>query len=359
MDLRIGSDAKEMEKTFVPYLQNGLGNLELLAKEVTEGFLTGLHKSPFHGFSVEFAEHRPYNTGEDTRHVDWRLYARTDRLFTKKYSEETNMRCHLLLDMSSSMFFPPVAESPGGFNKLRFAIGAAASLGYLLYRQRDALSLNAFSDELQFASDCRSGGTHWHYLMDRLSYWYEQAAHPVYRRTTDIVPVLHLLAEKLHKRSMVVIFSDMFDRALEEEDAAASDAAASGGPAAVDGASGTLGNASHGVGPHADPSALKAALQHLRYRQHEVLLFHVRSRAKETELQYENRPYRFVDMETGDEIRLNPHHIREAYAERMACRQEALQRLCERYAIDYIPAYIEDGFVPVLQSYLSKRKIKR
>lgn len=311
-----------METTFVPYLQNGLGNLELLAKEVVEGFLTGLHKSPFHGFSVEFAEHRPYNAGEDTRHVDWRLYARTDRLFTKKYSEETNMRCHLLLDMSSSMFFPSVAESPGGFNKLRFSIGAAASLGYLLQKQRDALSLNVFSDDLTFASDCKSGVVHWHYLMDRLSYWYGEAEKPVYRRTTDMVPVLHLLAEKMHKRSMVVVFSDMFDRMDEAE-------------------------------------ALTAALQHLRYRQHEVLLFHVQSREKEAELQYENRPYRFVDMETGEEVRVNPHYIQEDYAKRQAERRAMLQRLCERCKTDYIPAYIEDGFVPVLQSYLSRRKIKR
>ncbi len=308
-----------MEKTFIPYLQNGLGNLELLAKSVVEGFLTGLHQSPFHGFSVEFAEHRPYNTGEDTRHVDWRLYARTDRLFTKKYSEETNMRCHLLLDRSSSMFFPPVDTVPEGVNKLRFAIGAAASLSYLLYKQRDAISLNAFSDELTFASECKSGAVHWHYLMDRLSYWYGQAGEPVYRQTTDIIPVLHLLAEKMHKRSMVVVFSDMFDRTAD------------------------------------DPAGLTAALQHLRYRQHEVLLFHVQSREKEAELRYENRPYRFVDMETGQEVRVNPHHIREAYVERQAERQTALRRLCERCRTEYIPAYIEDGFVPVLQSFLSKR----
>lgn len=308
-----------MENTFIPYMQNGLGNLELLAKAVVEGFLTGLHQSPFHGFSVEFAEHRPYNTGEDTRHVDWRLYARTDRLFTKKYSEETNMRCHLLIDRSSSMFFPPIDTVAGGVNKLRFAIGAAASLSYLLYKQRDAISLNAFSDELTFASECKSGAVHWHYLMDRLSYWYGQAGQPVYRQTTDIVPVLHLLAEKMHKRSMVVIFSDMFDRAAD------------------------------------DTANLTAALQHLRYRQHEVLLFHVQSREKEAELQYGNRPYRFVDMETGEEVRVNPHHIRETYVVRRAERQAALRRLCERCRTEYIPACIEDGFVPVLQSFLSKR----
>ncbi|MDE7150325.1 MAG: DUF58 domain-containing protein [Bacteroidales bacterium] len=331
-----------METEFVSYFQNGLGNLELLAKGVTEGFLTGLHKSPFHGFSVEFAEHRPYNTGEDTRHVDWRLYARTDRLFMKKYSEETNMRCHLLLDRSSSMFFPSVAESPGGFNKLRFAIGAAASLGYLLYKQRDALSLNAFSDELTFASECKSGAVHWHYLMDRLSYWYEQAEQPAGgRRATDIVPVLHLLAEKMHKRSMVVVFSDMFDRTLEAMASADGDGALD-----MEAADRSL-------------AELREALQHLRYRQHEVLLFHVQSRGKEAELQYGNRPYRFVDMETGEEVRVNPHYIREAYVERLTRRQDALKRLCESCRTDYIPAYIEDGFVPVLQSYLSKRKIKR
>lgn len=326
-----------METTLVPQVQDGIGHLEFLAKSVVEGFLTGLHKSPFHGFSVEFAEHRPYNTGEDTRHVDWRLYARTDRLFTKKYSEETNMRCHLLMDVSPSMFFPPVKEAPDGLNKLRFAAGAAASLSYLLYKQRDAISLNTFSDEVTFMSDCKSGGYHWHYIMERLSYWYEAADKPAARRTTDLTAALHLLAEKMPKRSMVVIFSDMFDSKMAFD---AADGENAGATAAA-------------------PQALLAALQHLRYRQHEVLLFHVQSRDKEVRLQYENRPYRFVDMETGEEVRLNPHHIREAYTADSANRQTALRRLCERYAIDYIPAFIEEGFVPVLQAYLGGRRVKR
>ncbi len=332
-----------------PCLQQPLGRLELLAKEVVEGFLTGLHKSPFHGFSVEFAEHRPYNTGEDTRHIDWRLYARTDRLFVKKYSEETNMRCHFLLDMSSSMYFPLKEDASGGLNKLRFSLAAAASLGYLLYRQRDAVSVSTFADELMFTSDCKSGATHWHYLLDRLSYWYEQAETPPLpsHRGTHIAEVLHLLAEKLHKRSMVVLLSDMFDETMNGEAAAGS---ATGAP---------VGPATAAVGSAAGMAPLTEALQHLRYRQHEVLLFHVQSREKEINLQYENRPHRFVDVETGKEVRLNPYHIQADYLRRQTEWQTQFEHLCQHNKIEYIPAFIEDGLVPVLQACLSKRRVRR
>ncbi len=334
--------SREMGAPFVSDFQDGIGNLAFLAKSVVEGFLTGLHRSPFHGFSVEFSEHRPYNAGEDTRHVDWRLYARTDRLFTKKYSEETNMRCHLLIDTSSSMFFPSAEETQGGFNKLRFAVGAAASLSYLLYKQRDAISLNTFSNTVDFMSDCKSGAYHWHYVMERLSYWYDAARRPSAGQTTDLTAALHLLAEKMPKRSMVVLFSDMFDKSEADD--------------RVDGdlpATSLAGN------PVVASPALTAAFQHLRHRQHEVLLFHVQSRDKELRLQYDNRPYRFIDMETGEEVRLNPHDIREAYEERRTIRQTELRRLCERYAVDYIPAVIEDGFMPILQAYLASRHVKR
>lgn len=335
-----------------PSLQQPLGRLELLAKEVVEGFLTGLHKSPFHGFSVEFAEHRPYNTGEDTRHIDWRLYARSDRLFVKKYSEETNMRCHFLLDMSSSMYFPLKEDTSNGLNKLRFSLAVAASLGYLLHRQRDAVSVSTFAHELLFTSDCKSSAAHWHYLLDRLSYWYDKAEtleSTAPRHSTHIAQVLHLLAEKLHKRSMVVLLSDMFDGATGE---------AATGSTAADGSAGVAASSAIGSAT-SDMASLTEALQHLRYRQHEVLLFHVQSREKEINLQYENRPHRFVDVETGEEVRLNPQHIQAAYQARQTARTEALQHLCQQNHIDYVPAFIEDGLVSVLQTCLSKRRVRR
>ena len=124
------------------------GSLELLAKQVVEGFITGLHQSPFHGFSVEFAEHRLYNSGESVKHLDWKLLARTDKLFIKRYEEETNLRCHILIDSSSSMMFP--VDQP--YNKFTFSVDAAAALIFLMRKQRDAFGLSIFSDALDFYS---------------------------------------------------------------------------------------------------------------------------------------------------------------------------------------------------------------
>lgn len=310
-----------MDELFLPHVTKGVVNLELLAKQVVEGFLTGLHKSPFHGFSVEFAEHRPYNQGEDTHHIDWKLFARTDRLYTKRFTEETNLRCHILIDTSSSMYFPYKSDVP---NKLRFSVCAAAALTYLLYKQRDAVSLSTFSSDIDFASPCRSGFSHTHHLFTQLERMYEKDGEEILNKTTDIVPALHLLAEKISKRSMVIIFSDMLDgeNALEST------------------------------------NNLFQSLQHLRYRQDEVLLFNVQSRKKEEKLEYSNRPYRFVDMESGKEVKINPQHIQKTYVEAIGAWKENLKRNCEQYRIDFIPSYIEDGFNPILQTYLSKRKIK-
>ena len=181
------------------------GNLELLAKQVVEGFITGLHKSPFHGFSVEFAEHRIYNPGESTRHIDWKLYGRTDKLFTKKYEEETNLRCQLLIDCSSSMFFPK-----DGLSKFEFSVYAAASLIELLKRQRDAVGLSLFNEKLELHTQAKSSLSHHRYLYseleERLRAYAEQT-----KKATNTVQLLHDIAELTHRRSLVVIFSDLFD----------------------------------------------------------------------------------------------------------------------------------------------------
>jgi uncharacterized protein (DUF58 family) len=285
-------------------------NLEFLARQVVEGFITGLHKSPYHGFSVEFSEHRLYNTGESTRNIDWKLYARTDKLFVKRFEEETNLRCQLVLDVSGSMFFPNAANS-----KLRFSIYAAAALMQLLKRQRDAVGLSVFSNELEFSLKARSSAAHHKLMLAELERWLNA---PARNNGTRAVQALHEIAETAHPRSLIVIFSDMFE-----------------------------------PGTHAD--ALYAALQHLRYNKHEVLLFHVLDAPHELELQYENRPHVFIDMESGEELRLNPASLQQAYRQKaLAFKQELLLR-CGQYNIEFVEADISAGFNQILMPYLIKR----
>src|SRR5580698_1320282 len=186
-----------------------LANLELLARQVVEGFITGLHQSPFHGFSVEFAEHRLYNNGESVKNIDWKLLARTDKLFVKQFEEETNLRCFMLLDTSSSMNFPEK-----GINKLQFSIYAVASLMYLFKKQRDAFSLTLFSDKIDWMSQVKSTGAHLFYLYAELEKAYN---HPKINTSTNITRVLHEVAGQIHQRSLVIIFSDMLENSLEPE----------------------------------------------------------------------------------------------------------------------------------------------
>ena len=186
-----------------------LANLELLAKQVVEGFITGLHQSPFHGFSVEFAEHRLYNSGESVKNIDWKLLARTDKLFVKQFEEETNLRCYLLLDTSSSMNFPEK-----GLNKLQFSVYAIASLMYLFKKQRDAFGLCLFSDKIDWISQVKSTNTHLFYLYAELEKAYNQ---PKTNISTNITRALHQVAGQIHQRSMVIIFSDMLENSLNPE----------------------------------------------------------------------------------------------------------------------------------------------
>jgi uncharacterized protein (DUF58 family) len=282
-------------------LQN-LGRLELLAKQAVEGFITGLHKSPFHGFSVEFAEHRQYNTGEATRHMDWKLFARTEKLFTKKYEEETNLRCQILIDTSASMYFPNgVAPEGNEFNKIKFAVYAAASIIELLKRQRDAIGLSLFSDKIDLHTKASSSGAHLNY------------------KKTFVTSTLHEIAESIHRRSLVVIFSDMMDNSEQSEQ-------------------------------------LFAAMQHLRHNKHEVILFHVADGSKEIEFDFENRPYTFTDLESGEEIKVNPADIRETYLERMKNFRQSLKLRCGQNKIDFVEANINEGFNPILMQYFIKRQ---
>lgn len=286
------------------------GNIELLAKQLVEGFITGLHKSPYHGFSVEFAEHRLYNSGESTRHIDWKVYAKTDRLYTKRYEEETNLRCQLVIDNSSSMYYPQ--ENKG---KITFSIMAAAGLANLLQRQRDAVGLCTFSEDIEQQTQVKSTSSHLHKLFLILE---EMLKSQPKMHQTSVASVLHQVAEKIHKRSLVVIFSDMFENYQEKEQ-------------------------------------VFGALQHLKHNKHEVLLFHVTDHKTELDFDFEERPYEFIDMEKGERLKLQPSQIKEAYQKQMREYYHELKIKCGQAKIDLIEADINEGFDHILRSYLVKR----
>ncbi|MFN7691668.1 MAG: DUF58 domain-containing protein, partial [Bacteroidota bacterium] len=257
-----------------------LSNLEFIAKQVVEGFITGLHKSPFHGFSVEFAEHRLYNTGESTRHIDWKLYGRTEKLFIKRYEEETNLRCQIVIDTSSSMYFPEQTISgKNKGNKLSFAIYCAATFIEMLRKQRDAVGLTLFADAVDLHTPCKSSLTHQQLLYSNLERLL-QSDKPSTSKRTDAIAALHQVAENIHKRSLVIILSDMLDSSHKQ-------------------------------------SELLSALQHLKHNKHEVILFHVNDKKHELDFEFENRLYTFVDMETNEEVKLYPSQIRDQYVKSM------------------------------------------
>lgn len=294
-------------------------SLEFLAKQVVEGFITGLHKSPFHGFSVEFAEHRLYNSGESTRFIDWKLYGRTDKLFVKRFEEETNLRCRIIIDRSSSMYFPEKAKPDiNDPNKVIFSVYATAVLINLMKKQRDAIGLSTFTNKIDLHTQARSSSVHHKYLYSEL----EQLLDPGSGREqhpTDITESLHRLAEMLHKRSLVIIFSDMMDNIHRLDE-------------------------------------MFAALQHFKHYKHEVILFHVVDKKLEEDLDLDDRPYRFIDMETKEMIKLNPVEVREKYTEAFSKLRKELEVRCGRYQIDYVMADINQGFEGILLPYLFKRE---
>jgi len=295
-------------------------NLELIAKEVVEGFITGLHRSPLHGFSVEFAEHRLYNSGESTRHIDWKLFGRTGKLFVKQYEEETNLRCHLVLDTSSSMLFPYTTPGKGKAvldNKLAFSVYSAAALFYLMRRQRDGVGLTTFTDQIKFHVDPRVSSLHSEIIYGKLRELLYPGKKDLQQRT-DAVTVLHQIAEQIHKRSLVIIFSDMFSGSNHDQ--------------------------------------LFGALQHLRYNKHEVILFHVTDPQKEREFDFSNRPYRFIDLETGEEARFNPRDVKAAYRKGIDDYFHQLSIKCGQYNIDLVEADISHSFNDILWACLVKRK---
>lgn len=283
--------------------------LELKAKEIVKGFLIGQHKSPMYGYSVEFAEHKMYNPGESTRHIDWKLYARTEKLYQKKYEEETNLRCQIVIDISSSMAYPKDQE----ITKLNFSIYSAAALVHLMTMQRDGVGVTFCSDNIETYVPAKLNHSHIQYVYSMLSQCLDETSD--LNKKTDIANALHQIAEIIHQRSLVIVFSDMLD--------------------------------------HSD--VLFQALQHLRYKKHEVIVFHTLEYDTEFDFDFDNRPYQFVDMETGEVVKVNSLEYKENFQSSMKAFLSQLKEKCHQFKIDFVPVNINTSYNEVLQEYLIKR----
>ena len=291
-------------------------NLEILAKQVVEGFITGMHKSPFHGFSVEFSEHKLYNNGESTRHIDWKLFAKTEKLYTKKYEEETNLRCHIIIDNSASMHYPILKKQDiNNLNKIGFSAVAAASLGEILKRQRDAIGLSVYSDSYEYYAPEKGSDRHRKMILHQL----ENLLNAKPSSATETYQFLHEIAENIHRRSLIFLFTDMFQTTTNKE-------------------------------------ALFDALRHLKYNKHEVVLFHTYDKKHELDLNFDNSPKKFVDVETGEELNIYTENIKESYRESVQEYFNELKIKCLQYRITYVPVDVNEGFSSVLTNYIISRK---
>ncbi len=296
---------------------SGFLNFDLLAKSIVEGFISGLHKSPFHGFSAEFAEHKIYNNGESTRHIDWKLFAKTDKLYTKRYDEETNLRCHLIVDNSSSMHYPKLKNhSIDSLNKVGFSTLAAAAMMQLLKKQRDAVGLSIYSETLDYYAPEKGSERHHQMLMDNLNTTLNSAQKAVGTKTYE---VLHQIAEKLHRRSLIFLFTDMLQ-------------------------------------PDQEAEQLFEALRHLNHNKHELVLFHVYDKATEFNFKFDNTPRRFVDVETGGAVDLYPESLQANYETATARYFKDLRMKCGQYKINYVGVDIQDGFDKILTTYMVERQ---
>jgi len=296
---------------------SGFKNLELLAKQVVEGFIAGMHKSPFHGFSAEFSEHKIYNQGESTRHIDWKLFAKTDKLYTKRYDDETNLRCHLIIDNSSSMHFPKMDSfNINHLNKIAFSALASASLMHILKKQRDAIGLSIYSNTYDYYAPEKGSERHHQMLLNELN---KVVIPKELNQTTETYKYLHEIAEKIHRRSLIFLFTDMFQSSVKE-------------------------------------AKLFEALRHLKYNKHEVVLFHVIDKEKELVFDFDNKPRRFVDVETGEHINLYADTVKENYQAAVSHYFESLKLKCAQYKIKYEEADINKDFNNILTTYMIERQ---
>lgn len=293
-----------------------LQHLELLAGQIVEGFISGMHKSPFHGFSAEFAEHKVYNSGESTKHIDWKLFAKTDRLYTKRYEEETNLRCHLIIDNSSSMHYPKLKnDQPFYHSKIGFSVLASAVLMNLLKKQRDAVGLSVYSDTYEYYAPEKGSERHHRMVLNQLETILDTKKET---KKTDTITFLHQIAEKMHRRSMIILFTDMFQSDNEE--------------------------------------ALFNALQHLKHNKHKVVLFHVLDTATELNLDFDNTPRKFIDVESGEEVNIFAANVKEAYESSISKYLNRLTLVCAQNKIKYVPVSVGENFEKILTTYLVEKQ---
>jgi len=303
------------ETTTLKYLDPSfvgqLSNMELRARLIVEGFITGLHKSPYHGFSVEFAEHRPYNPGDELRHVDWKVYGKTDRHYVKQYEEETNLRHYVVLDTSSSMRY----KHSSGLSKLEYGSYLSAALHFMMAKQRDATGLIAFDEKIHTLMPPKSTQAYLRQLLARL----EAISKGVdSQNKTSAATVLNEVAERIARRSLVVIITDLFENVSEHDE-------------------------------------LLNALRHLRYKGHEVLVFHLLESETERHFKFPDVPMRFVDMETGEEMSIQPSQLRENYAEAVKGFSARFCEKCRERNIDFIELDTAEPYGTALLAYLNKR----
>lgn len=290
------------------------GNLPLLANQIVEGFISGIHKSPFHGFSAEFAEHKIYNTGESTKHIDWKLFAKTDKLYTKRYEEETNLRCHFIIDSSSSMFYPGT-KGDNQLNKMGFSIIATASIMQILKRQRDAVGLSVYNEKIDFSCNEKGSERHFNMIYNQLENLYHLKPSPT---KTKSYTFLHQIAEQLKRRSMVILFSDMFQNDDVQED-------------------------------------IFEALKHLKYNKHQIILFHVIHKEHEMDFNFDNEPKKFVDVETGEFVQLFSEQVKKEYHQAVEAYFNKIKLKCAQYKINYQQVDVQQGFEKVLRSFLAEK----
>jgi uncharacterized protein (DUF58 family) len=291
-------------------------HLELLANQVVEGFISGMHKSPFHGFSAEFAEHKVYNVGESTRHIDWKLFAKTDRLYSKRFEEETNLRCHLIIDNSSSMHYPQLKPTQNFYeSKIGFSVMASAVLMNLLKKQRDAVGLSVFSDSYEYYAPEKGSDRHHRMILNTLQNLLDK---PQVKKNTDTITYLHQIAEKIPRRSMIILFTDMFQSQEEE--------------------------------------ALFSALQHLKHNKHRVVLFHVIDRKTEHSFEFDNTPRKFIDLESGEEIAVFADTVKEEYEKGVEKYFKKLALSCAQNKIKYVPVAVGENFEQILTTYLVEKQ---
>ncbi len=303
---------QELNKT------KGFKNLALLASQVVEGYISGMHKSPFHGFSAEFAEHKIYNPGESTRHIDWKLFAKTDKFYTKRYDEETNLRCHLIVDNSGSMHYPAIKNlSVESLNKIGYASLAAASIMNLLKKQRDAVGLSVYSNTYEYYAPEKGSDRHHAMLLDQLN---SLLIAQEKSKTTDTFKYLHEIAENIKRRSLIILFTDMFQGDKLSDD-------------------------------------MFEALRHLKYNKHDVVLFHTYDSKTEVDFDFQNLPTRFLDVETGEHVNLYADHVKGSYRRAVKDYFEQLRVRCGQYRIKYMPVDIQKDFNVVLTTFLLERQL--